>query len=125
MSMIHAIDTLLGKWIPVKATNGVLQACPPSFSETGTVNSVSPKYVNLEAVKAPIGVAHIVGAGNISRWELSRTPGAAANPGSAHWFPSAAGDTSTSNEDVILGPITALRFTRVSGTATDTYEVVA
>jgi hypothetical protein len=57
--------------------------------------------------------------------ELSTTLGAAATPASANWIAWNNGDVSTITQDVLYGRLTALRFTRVSGTNADTYEVMA
>lgn len=69
----------------------------------------------------PVSVTLIPGAGNTSLCEfsttsLSKTP---------VWQPWPAGVVSVTTNDAIVAPITALRFTRVSGTSTDTYEVAS
>ncbi|HWO99178.1 MAG TPA: hypothetical protein VNL74_00920 [Methylococcus sp.] len=85
----------------------------------------SPVVINLEAVDPPLTITLIPGAGNTSRCEYSTTPGAAGDPGTAAWIAWPGDVVSTPTTDVVVGPVSALRFTRVSGSSQDSYEVLA
>ena len=97
----------------------------PNLHDSDTVNSSTAKTVDLTLIAPPYTITLIPGASNTSRCELSTTLGAAATPASANWIAWNNGDVSTITQDVLYGRLTALRFTRVSGTNADTYEVMA
>jgi hypothetical protein len=69
----------------------------------------------------PVSVTVIPGAGNTSLCEFSTT----SENLTPVWQPWPAGTVSATTNDAIISPITALRFTRVSGSSADTYEVVS
>lgn len=94
----------------------------PIISESVTATA---KVVDTSDFKAPITITAIPGSGNTSKVEFSTTPGAAVAPASATWQAWGSGTVSSTTTDVFIGRLTALRFTRVSGSSTDTYEVVA
>lgn len=91
---------------------------------TGTI-AATPVVVNMSRYRAPCGVTLIPGSGNTSLCEYSLTPNAADPTVTANWRPWPAGTVSVATTDTLLGPVQALRFTRVSGASSDTYEVVA
>ena len=81
--------------------------------------------LDLEQVAPPFTVTVIPGSGNTCLVETSITPGAAANPGGAVWLPWELGAVTATAGDVFTGPLTALRFTRTAGSASNGYEVAA
>lgn len=81
--------------------------------------------VNLARYRAPISVALTPGSGNTSLCEYSLTPNAADPSVTAQWSAWPSGTVSIATTDSLLGPVQALRFTRVSGSSSDTYTVVA
>lgn len=91
-----------------------------SGSVTGT-----PVVVDLSKNAAPYSVTLIPGSGNTSKVEYSVSPNAGTSPGSANWISWPSGTVSAITNDVYAGKLTALRFTRVSGSSTDTYEVMS
>lgn len=97
---------------------------PLTEAFTGKVDA-TPKVVNLARYRAPISVSLSPGSGNTSLCEYSLTPNAADPAVTAQWLPWPAGTVSIATTDSLLGPATALRFTRVSGVSLDTYNVVA
>jgi hypothetical protein len=75
----------------------------------------------------PISVTVIPGSGNTSKCEFSTTAQAGVNPASANWqvWPDGtAGVVSAITSDYV-NKITALRFTRITGSSTDNYEIVS
>lgn len=90
---------------------------------SGIVGS-APVVVDLSSYEPPFSVGLTVGPGNTSRWEYSRSLNAAQNPAAAKWWPGSQGDVTSDTDDVILGTVTAVRFTRVIGSANDAYEVM-
>ncbi|SMF96044.1 hypothetical protein SAMN02949497_3424 [Methylomagnum ishizawai] len=105
---------------------GVAALCPGTahIATAGTVTS-TPAVVDVSGSPGPVTVTVIPGAGNTSKAEYSTTPDAATNPGAANWQAWPPGTISAIATDVFLGRLAALRFTRVTGSATDTYEVLA
>ncbi|SMF93906.1 hypothetical protein SAMN02949497_1202 [Methylomagnum ishizawai] len=95
-----------------------------SIAVSGTSASM-PAVVDVSGSPGPVTVTVIPGAGNTSKAEYSTTPGAATHPGAANWQAWPPGTVSVIATDVFLGRLAALRFTRVTGSATDTYEVLA
>ncbi len=91
---------------------------------SGTISDANPITVDLSQARPPISVTLVPGSGNTSRWEYSITQGAAVMPGTAVWQ-AGSGDVTALTADVLLGPVQAVRFTRVSGSASDAYEVMA
>lgn len=89
---------------------------------TGTYGA-TPAVLDLSYQGAPT-VSLIPGIGNTSKCEATLTPGAFANPGAANWFPWSFGTVSVPTNSVFFGKVTALRFTRMTGSSSDTYEVV-
>ena len=83
----------------------------------------TPFVVDMQGMPSGGTIKVIPGSGNTSRVEYSITPSAAANPGSSNWSTWPSGDVTTTTEDVLTGAVTALRFTRVSGSSTDVIEV--
>ena len=85
-------------------------------SVTGTVTGTP---VVLLVRTYPASVTLIPGAGNTSLCEFSTT----SENLTPVWQPWPLGTVSAAANDSIIAPITALRFTRVTGSSTDRYEV--
>lgn len=80
--------------------------------------------INMENLAAPISVTVIPGSGNTSKCEISTTRQASESPGSANWQSWTPGTVSAITTLFLQGKVTALRFTRVTGSSADQYEVV-
>lgn len=78
---------------------------------------------NIQSAK-PITVSVFPGSGNTSLVEYSTSLNAAVTPGSANWLPWANGTVAAASNATFTGTCTALRFTRVTGASTDTFEVL-
>lgn len=105
-----------------------------SFSAFAYISSVSytfsppsAKVVDLSSGNLfhfPITVTVSAASGDTAKVEYSTTPGAAQNPGAAIWMPSVNLSSVTATErETLPSPITAIRFTTISGTGTDTAEI--
>lgn len=79
--------------------------------------------VDCYKLQPPITITVIPGSGNTSSVEASTTLDAVANPAGAVWIAWPAGTVSGASRDVFTGHLTALRFTRVTGSSTDGFEV--
>lgn len=83
----------------------------------------SPAIVDLSNYNPDYTFAVFPGSGNISKVQISFTNGAANNPNSANWFDWPNGSVSSASYLSFGSPVQAVRFVRVSGSASDTYEV--
>lgn len=84
-----------------------------------------PVVVDLEGSNAPISVGVYPGTGCSVKVEFSLTYKAGSDPANAEWFDWAKGTISSKDCDVLIGPVTALRFTRVSGGVACAADVVS
>lgn len=91
--------------------------------QQGSVGS-SAVVISLENAASPITITLVPGSGNTSKCEFSTTKQSSENPGSANWQAWTPGTVSAITTLFLQGKVTALRFTRVSGSNTDQYEVV-
>lgn len=83
------------------------------------------KIVPLTGFNAPISVAAYPGSGCTMSVEISLTENAAGDPANAKWIAWSKGTVSEDSLEVLLGPVTALRFTRVSGTNSCSADIVS
>jgi hypothetical protein len=66
----------------------------------------------------PISVAVYPGASSTLKCEISISENAYSDPANAHWFTWAKDVVGVDTIDVLTGPVTAIRFTRMSGSTT-------
>ncbi|BBL73207.1 hypothetical protein [Methylomagnum ishizawai] len=118
-------------WLSDSDAEGLIGAgraalCPgtANIATAGTVAS-TPVVVDVSGSPGPVTVTVVPGAGNTSKAEYSTTPDAASAPNTANWQTWPPGTVSAIATDVFLGRLAALRFTRVGGSGTDAYEVLA
>ena len=74
-------------------------------------------------ITPPITITVIPGSGDTVSVEASTSLGAVADPAGSLWIPWPAGTISEASRDVFTGHLTALRFTRVTGSSTDGFEI--
>jgi hypothetical protein len=84
----------------------------------------TPVILDVTTGIAPIHVGVAPGASSSLSVEYSLTERAAANPETATWFNWTPGTVSAKTAGIISGPITALRFTRASGSSQGLADVV-
>ena len=94
------------------------------FEESGTVTA-APIIVDLSQARPPYTFIVSPGNSNTSKLEISITPTAVTDPNNAVWVEWPFSAVSVATETVYSGRLNAVRFTRVSGTSTDRYEVLA
>lgn len=95
----------------------------PSYQTvTGNVGA-TPAIIDVSSYNSPYTVTIIPGSGNTSKVEYSLTETAISNPSTANWLTWPAGSVSIPTNDIYNGKLKALRFTRVSGSSNDTFEV--
>ena len=74
------------------------------------------KIITVSRIDPPFTITLSPGSGNVSSCEIKS---------GGKWFAWPAGDVSEPMRDVQYGHIEEVKFTRVSGSSDDTYEVVA
>ena len=89
---------------------------------SGTVGA-TPVIIDCFTITAPVSVTVIPGSGNTSSVETTTSMNAVADPSNAVWLAWPSGTVNAATRNVSMGRLTAIRFTRVSGTSTDSYEV--
>lgn len=92
--------------------------------QQGTVTSGNPVVISVENLAPPITISIYPGSGNTSKVEFSSSRQASQNPGAANWQLWSPGNVTAATTEIAVGKLTALRFTVVSGSSTDQYEVV-
>ena len=91
----------------------------------GTTGNFSTAPAVVEAPPPGSTVVVIPGIGNTSLCEWSDSENALTNPNLATWVPWSKGIVSSSTGDVVDAKVRALRFSRVSGSSVDSYEIYA
>jgi hypothetical protein len=89
---------------------------------SGTIGA-TPVVLDCFTIPAPVSITVIPDTGDTVSVETSTTVTAVADPATATWLAWPSGTVSQTTRNVSLGRIVALRFTRVTGTGTDKYEV--
>lgn len=107
------------KAIPVTSTGALIIAPSIGTTLTGTYTS-TPAVVDMRTYPRSINVVVIPGSGNVSRVEYTIT--ADPTTGSPNWISWSFGDVNAA-KGAQMQNVSGLRFTRVSGSSTDTYEV--
>lgn len=87
--------------------------------------AAQPVVADLEGFGAPISVGVYPGTACSMKVEFSLTNKAGSDPDDAEWFDWAKGTVSSKDSDVLIGPVTALRFTRVTGSVACSADIVS
>jgi hypothetical protein len=89
---------------------------------SGTVGA-TPVVLDCFGIPPPVSFTVIPGSANTSLVEISNTSTAVENPGGATWLEWPSSVVNVATRDVSLGRVVAVRFTRITGTSLDKYEV--
>jgi len=97
----------------------------PIIQSVSTLTRVTPTVIDGTSKKYPITVTMLPQSGVTATMEYSTTPGAYATPALANWEVLAgASAVSAVTNTTIVSPVTAIRFTRISGASSVVGEVV-
>lgn len=90
---------------------------------TGTVTA-TPVIVKTRNLTFPLTVTVVPGAAGTSKVEFTTSTEAEVDAATAVWQTWPSGTVAATTSDSLVSPVTALRFTRVTGANPDKYEVV-